>query len=120
MGNKVSSGTKQYLTAAYRSTRGTRRKRVKNSTKVQEVYYVEQVLRLRKAPNYTGTKWYRGGTENMAGTNRYLYTGTYIGYEKHQNYTGAKWYRGGTENMAGTHRYLYTGTYIGTSIYTDI
>ena len=79
MGNKVSSGTKQYLTAAYRSTRGTRRKRVKNSTKVQEVYYVEQVLRLRKAPNYTGTKWYRGGTENMAGTHRYLYTGTYIG-----------------------------------------
>ena len=79
MGHGVSSGTKQYLTAAYRSTRGTRRKRVKNSTKVQEVYYVEQVLRLRKAPNYTGTKWYRGGTENMAGTHRYLYTGTYIG-----------------------------------------
>ena len=33
----------------------------------------------RKAQNYTGTKWYRGGTENMAGIHRYLYTGTYIG-----------------------------------------
>ena len=58
---------------------GTRGKRVQNITEVQEVYYVEQVLRLRKAQNYTGTKWYRGGTENMAGTHRYLYTGTYIG-----------------------------------------
>ena len=93
---------------------------------MQEVYYVEQVLRLRKAPNYTGTKWYRGGTENMAGNHRYLYTGTYIGtsiypyiyphihiylhilkyWHESPNFTGTKWYRGGTKNMAGTHRYL--------------